>query len=110
MDVVAARFSRATVASPNYVGGNVVIITNLSSNFTNVTINMYPSNQAAPILRETKATITGISGSSTWTQPIATLMYNNLAVTNTNYILEFVASNTDGTQVTIRTFTLTIIA
>ena len=107
MDVVAARFSRAKVASPNYFSGNVVITANLSANFTNLTINMY--QQANPI-RETKVSLTGISGTTTWTQAIATLQYNSLAVTNTNYILEFVASNADGTQTTIRTFTLTIIA
>ncbi len=108
MDVVAARFSRNTPASPNYFGGNIVVTANLSSNMTNLTINMYL--QVPNPIRETKATITGIIGTTTWTQAITTLLYNNVAVTNTSYILEFVASNADGTQTTIRTFTLTIIA
>lgn len=107
-DVVAARFSRATTLSPNFVGGNVQIKINVSSSITNVTINMYTS-LTAPV-RQVEATLTGVSGTATWTRPIAGWTYNGVAVANATYIIEVVGTNSDGTQSTIRTFSLTIIA
>jgi hypothetical protein len=124
MDVVAAKFSKNTptivvngkvVANPNYVGGNIVITANLSSNLTNLTINILTTVNVTTsgvtttvIQRETKASFTGISGSQTWTQSIAALTFNGVPVTTsaggTTYNLEFVGSNADGTVVTTRLF------
>jgi hypothetical protein len=120
MDVITAKFSKNTPTvsggpNPNYVGGNIVITANLSSNLTNLTINILATANVTTsgvtttvIQRETKASFTGISGSQTWTQSIAALTFNGVPVTTTaggtTYNLEFVASNADGTIVTTRLF------
>lgn len=124
MDVATAKFSRNTptlaggATNPNYAGGNIVITSNLSSNLTNLTVNLVAVLNKVPaggttavptIIRETKATFTNVNGSVTWTQAITGLTLEGTQVATsangTSTSFEFVASSADGSIVTTRVFT-----
>lgn len=91
--LVGARFSKT---------GNVTVTVNLSSNLTNLTVNLLTSAG----VRQQRAIATGISGVTTLTFPMTTLGLNNAAVT-TSVLLEFVGSNSDNTLKATRVFTVT---
>lgn len=110
-DINIAKFSKATTSSANYFNGNIVITANLSSNVTNLKVNLLyttTSGGVVTIKREEKASFTGVSGSATWTQSIAALTQNGVVVTTsaggTTYTFEFVASNDSGSITTTRLF------
>jgi hypothetical protein len=111
MDIITARYSKATTTSANYSGGNIVLTVNLSSNVSNLTINVYPSSNANPV-KETKFT-GSVSGTYTWTQSIATLTFNGSPVTTSatgvSYIVEVVASDASGSVTSTRVFTAVLL-
>ncbi len=104
LDVASARFSKATVASPNYFGGNAVITLSIPQDLTNVTVNLVVTSTGT---REPKGTITN----GVWSAPLATIGAGGTTPSNnSSVVLEFVASNADGSRKTSRFFTITVLA
>ncbi|MFM9837423.1 MAG: hypothetical protein ACKVOQ_04120 [Cyclobacteriaceae bacterium] len=104
LDIISARFSKATVTSANYFGGNAVINLTLSPELTNVTVNLVNTTTGA---REAK----GNFANGIWTASLSTIGAGGTTpANNASVVLEFIASNADGSKKTIRFFTVTILA
>ncbi|MBI3218093.1 MAG: hypothetical protein HYZ44_01125 [Bacteroidetes bacterium] len=104
LDVISARFSKATVASPNYFGGNAVITLALPQDMTNVSVNLVVTSTGA---RELKGTI----ANGVWSAPLSTLGAGGTTpANNASIVLEFIASNADGSRKTARFFSVTVLA
>jgi hypothetical protein len=92
----AVRFSKT---------GNAVVTVSVSnSKLTNLTVNYIAANSAANgggVISQTRSTLTFSDGSVQWTYPMNTLGLNNAPVTTT-VVLQFVASNDDGSLSTSR--------
>jgi len=86
----AVRFSKT---------GSALVTVNVSnSKLTTLTVNYIAAASAAAgggIISQTKSTLTLSNGTVNWTYPMNTLGLNNAPVT-TSVVLQFVASNDDG--------------
>lgn len=103
VDVAAARFSKATTTSPNYVGGNVEVTVNIPAEFAAITVNLLATSGA----REQKAVLTNSGGSAKWTAPLNTLGTGGAnPANNTALTFEFRATNAEGVTTT-RVFQIT---
>lgn len=100
MYLVGANFSKT---------GNLDITITVPTKFTKVTINIVNATTGA---REQKATLTGVNGSVNWnTYPVSTLGFGNTTpATNSSVVLEFIASNDDGSVSATRVFSVKVVA
>lgn len=96
---VGAITSTASTAVRFSKTGNAVVTVSVSnSKLNNLTVNTIAANSAASgggINSQTRSTLTFTDGSVQWTYPMNTLGINNAPVT-TSVVLQFVASNDDG--------------
>ena len=103
-DITSARFSKANAASQNFFAGNAVINVTLSPELSSLTVNLVVT---ATGVREVKGTFSG----GVWTAPLNTLgLGGTNPANNSSLVLEFVATNADGSKRTARMFTVTVLA
>lgn len=103
VDVAAARFSKATTTSANYVGGNVEVTVSLPAEFATIKVNLLATSGA----RQEKAVLTNSGGSAKWTAPLNTLGTSGAnPANNTALTFEFISTSADGVT-TSRVFQIT---
>jgi hypothetical protein len=93
--LIAGRFNRT---------GNMNVTVTLPAELTNLNVSLVVTATGE---RQPRASFSGLSGTASVSLPMNTLGTNNAAVTTGTVVLEFLASNSDGSVTVRRMFSAT---